>query len=334
MHVDAAQRWTPERPCPIPGHPQDADGEPSTAAESAWARAWRWHLHAPAERLPLPAVLVTWPAAWVLHEAHVPGHDAGMAALVAAGCTWATWARHDRAARKARETGRELPHPRLHALDAALVAAAAGGWITAAVTWGPLGWPGHLLTWIYATGSAAGYWWLRRHEAVRAARKRRDDLAAGLADKALWHQILPRTGLGGWHVQWRRPTNLGEERLITTSPENALASRIAGNSSGIAEKLAHILGLPYGRIDVTTTDYPGQLIIGIRTVDLSTRSAAYHPMTTPWPDSEPSPFARCGSPRWPASVITSPGVSARRTVPRWRWSCSARSAAGPSASSA
>ena len=139
-------------------------------------------------------------------------------------------------------------------------------------------------------GRAGGYWWLRCHAAVRAARKRRDDLAADLADKRLWHQILPRIGLDGWHVQWRRATNLGEERLITTSPENALATRIAASSAAIAEKLAHILGLPYGRIDFTTTDYPGELIIGIRTVDLSVRDAAYHPMTTPWPETQPSPF--------------------------------------------
>ena len=138
---------------------------------------------------------------------------------------------------------------------------------------------------------AGGYRWLRRHEAVRAARRRRDEAAAELADKTRWHQILPRIGLGGWHLQWRRDTSLGEERLITTSPENALATRIADHSGAIAEKLAHILGLPYGRIDVATTDYPGQLIIGIRTVDLSVRDAAYHPMTTPWPDAEPSPFA-------------------------------------------
>ena len=92
-------------------------------------------------------------------------------------------------------------------------------------------------------------------------------------------------------MQWRRATNLGEERLITTSPENALATRIAASSAAIAEKLAHILGLPYGRIDFTTTEFPGELIIGIRTVDLSVRDAAYHPMTTPWPDAEPSPFA-------------------------------------------
>ena len=156
---------------------------------------------------------------------------------------------------------------------------------------GAAGWPYRLLTCIYVTGAAAGYWWLRTHDAVRAARQRRDDLAAAIADRRLWHQILPRIGLAGWHVQWRRATNLGEERLITTSPENALATRIAANASGIAEKLAHILGLPYGRVEFTTTDYPGELIIGIRTVDLSVRDAAYHPMTMPWPDAQPSPFA-------------------------------------------
>lgn len=269
------------RPCPIPGHPQDADDEPVLVAESAWTRLRAWHLHTPAERLPLPLALLTWPAAWILHAVHVPGHVVTCTAAAATAACWLMWRRHERSS----------PHPRLAAAEAATAAATVGGWIAAAVTWGPLGWPAHLLTWIYLAGAAGGYWWLRRHEAVRAARKRRDDLAADIADKARWHEILPRIGLGGWHVQWRRPTNLGEERLITTSPENALASRIAGNSSGIAEKLAHVLGLPYGRIDVTTTDYPGELIIGIRTVDVSTRAAAYHPMTVPWPDKEPSPFA-------------------------------------------
>ena len=51
------------RPCPIPGHPQD--GQPAPAPDSAWARLRAWHLHAPAERLPLPLALATWPAAWV-----------------------------------------------------------------------------------------------------------------------------------------------------------------------------------------------------------------------------------------------------------------------------
>ena len=183
--------------------------------------------------------------------------------------------------------GRDLFWP----TEAALAAAAWGGWVTAAVAFGPTARPDRWPTVLYLAGSAGVYWWLRRHETVRAARQRRDDLAADIADKKLWHQILPRIGLDGWHVQWRRTTNLGEERLITTSPENALATRIAASSGAIAEKLAHVLGLPYGRIDFTTTEFPGELIIGIRTVDLAVRDAAYHPMTTPWPDTEPSPFA-------------------------------------------
>ena len=274
--------WQPERPCPIPGHPQDGgDDGPCPVPGSAWQRLRAWHLHAPAERLPLPLILLTWPFAWALHAFRVPASVPGYATAAAVVLAWTAWRRHRK----------KSPHPRLAALEAAAVTAAIGGWVTAAVAWGPLGWPYRLLTCIYVTGAAAGYWWLRTHDAVRAARQRRDDLAAAIADRRLWHQILPRIGLAGWHVQWRRATNLGEERLITTSPENALATRIAASASGIAEKLAHILGLPYGRVEFTTTDYPGELIIGIRTVDLSVRDAAYHPMTMPWPDAQPSPFA-------------------------------------------
>ena len=42
--------------------------------------------------------------------------------------------------------------------EAALVAAAIGGWITAAVTWGPLA-PAstHLLSWAYLAGVIGGY---------------------------------------------------------------------------------------------------------------------------------------------------------------------------------
>ena len=273
--------WQPERPCPIPGHPQDGDGGPRPASGSAWQRLRAWHLYAPAERLPLPLILLTWPVAWVLHAFRVPAAVPAVATAAAVVLAWLIWRRH----------GKKSPHPRLAALEAAALTAVIGGWVTAAVAWGPLGWPYRLLTCIYVTGAAAGYWWLRTHEAVRAARQRRDDLAAAIADRRLWHQILPRIGLAGWHVQWRRDTNLGEERLITTSPENALATRTAASASGIAEKLQHILGLPYGRVEFTTTEFPGELIIGIRTVDLSVRGAAYHPMTIPWPDAQPSPFA-------------------------------------------
>ena len=275
------------RPCPIPGHPHDSD-DAVVVTELAWARLKRWHLHAPAERLPLPAVLLTWPAAWMMHELHVPAHAVAWIAAVVTVVTWLTWARWNR---KAGADGQQV-RDRFLPTEAALVAAVWGGWVTVATMFGPMARPYRWPTLVYLAGVTGGYWWLRHHDAVRAARKRRDDLAAELADKKRWHEILPRAGLGGWHVQWRRNTLIGEERLITTSPENALASRIAGNGSGIAEKLAHILGdLPYGRIDLTTTEFPGQLIIGIRTVDLSVRDAAYHPMTDPWPDADVSPFA-------------------------------------------
>ena len=284
------------RPCPIPGHPHDGDGESVVITESAWARLKRWHLHAPAERLPLPAVLLTWPAAWVMHWLQVPVRAVAWIAAAVTVVTWLTWARRNRQGRADGHQAqvRDLFLP----TEAALVAAAWAGWVTAAVAFGPTARPGRWPTLLYLAGAAGGYWWLRRHEAVQAARKRRDDLAAELADKKRWHEILPRAGLGGWHVQWRRDTLIGEERLITTSPENALATRIAGASSGIAEKLAHILGdLPYGRIDLTTTEFPGELIIGIRTVDLSVRDAAYHPMT--------DPVAGCGA--VPVRCLVPPG---------------------------
>ncbi len=268
------------RPCPIPGHPQDED-EPALVTESAWARLRAWVLHAPAERLPLPVILTAWPSAWILHAAHVPGHVVTYAAMAAAAACWLTWRRYERTS----------PHRRLLPTEAALIAAAIGGWIAAAATWGPLGWPGHLLTWIYLAGSIGGYAWLRRHEAVRAARQRREDAAAWAARKADWHRVAHLIGLGDFHLQKVTPTLLGEELLLTSAPGSDLASRVARNSDAIAEKYAHLEGLPYGRVDISTTEFPGQLVIGIRRVDPSVKGVVYHPLTAPWPSPEPSPYA-------------------------------------------
>ena len=269
------------RPCPIPGHPQEQD-EPVLVTDSAWARLRAWHLQAPAERLPLPVILTAWPVAWVLHVAHVAGHVVSYAAVAAAVACWLTWYRY----------GRESPHPRLLPTEAALVAAAAGGWLAAAVTWGPLGWPGHLLTWIYLAGAVGGYWWLRRHQAVRAARQRREDAAAWAARKAEWHRVAHLIGLGDFHLQKVTETMLGEELLLTSAPGSDLASRVARNADAIAEKYAHLEGLPYGRVDISTTDYPGQLVISIRRADPSVNGIVYHPLTPPWPSAEPSPYTR------------------------------------------
>ncbi len=260
------------RPCPIPGHPQDAPGETAALAPgSAWSRLRAWHLHAPAERLPLPLVLLTWPSAWVLHAAHVPGHVMTYAAAGAVLVTWLTWWRHERSSL----------HPRLLPTEAALVAAAIGGWGAAAVTWGPLGWPVHLLTWIYLAGAAAGYWWLRRHEAVRAARQRREDDAAWAARKAEWHRIAHLIGLGDFHLQKATRTHLGEELLLTSAPGSELATRVAANSRPYAEKFAHLRGLPYGRVDIRLTDYPGQLVIEVREKDPSVSGPVTHPALDP-----------------------------------------------------
>jgi DNA-binding transcriptional ArsR family regulator len=258
------------RPCPIPGHPQDQD-EPVLVTESAWARLRAWHLHAPAERLPLPVIVTAWPAAWVLHAAHVAGHVVTYAAVAAAVACWLMWRRYERSSE----------HERLLPTEAALAAAALGGWIAAAATWGPLGWPGHLLTWIYLTGATGGYWWLRRHRAVQAARQRREDAAAWAGRKAEWHRVAHLIGLGDFHLQKITPTRLGEELLLTSAPGSELATRAAANSRVIAEKYAHLRGLPYGRVDIRLTDYPGQLVIEIREKDPSVSGPVTHPALDP-----------------------------------------------------
>jgi hypothetical protein len=219
-----------------------------------------------------------------MHQIGVAGLYPGGGTVLAAAL--AGWAAERRAAAS--------EHPRMTPAEVAAATAVAGGWVTAADIFGPLAGHPPWMTLAYLAGSGGGYWWLRTHEAVRAARARRDqaaaDAAAWRAKKAWWHSIAYRIGLGRFHLQEATPTLLGEELLITTSPDGDLASRIVANSGAIAERLAHLLGLPYGRIDIDRTDYPGQLLIAIRTVDVSQREAAYHPMTLPWPEAEPSPF--------------------------------------------
>ena len=258
------------RPCPIPGHPQD--GEPAPLApDSAWSRLRAWHLHAPAERLPLPLALTVWPGAWVLHAARFPGHVVTWIAVAAVAVTWLTWRRHRK----------NSSHPRLAATEAAMVTAAAGGWFAAAVTSGPLGWPAHLLSWIYLAGAIGGYRWLRKHEAVRAARARRDADAEWTARKAEWHRIAHLIGLGDFHLQSVTKTRLGEELLLTSAPGSELATRVAAASRPYAEKFAHLRGLPYGRVDIRLTEYPGQLVIEIREEDPSVDGPVIHPAIDP-----------------------------------------------------
>jgi hypothetical protein len=238
---------------------------------SAWSGLRAWHLAAPAERLPLPLVLTAWPAAWLLHAIHVPGHLVTYAAAVAAVLAALIW----------RRRRQDPEHPRLADIEAAAVTAAAGGWLAAAVTWRPLGWPLHLLSWIYLAGALGGYIWLRRHPAVRAARKRRDDDAEWTVRKARWHRIAHQAGLGEFHLQSVTPTRLGEDLLLTSAPGAELVSRVLSREKAIAETLAHLLGLKYGRIELNGTEYPGQLIISIREQAPTVDGPVTHPALDP-----------------------------------------------------
>ena len=180
--------------------PARSRGIRTTAANRWWSPTrrgrgcGRWHLHAPAERLPLPAVLFTWPAAWVMHWLHVPVHAVAWSAGMVTVVTWLVWARRHRHREAVAIPGQDGQQAQLRDLfwptEAAMVAAAWAGWVVAAVAFGPTARPGRWPTLMYLAGAAGGYWWLRRHDAVRAARKRRDEAAAELADKKRWHQIL------------------------------------------------------------------------------------------------------------------------------------------------
>jgi hypothetical protein len=293
------------RPCPIPGHPQDDEPAPMVS-DSAWSRLRAWHLHAPAERLPLPLLALLWAAAWVLHAVHVLGHIVTYAAIGAVVVTWLIWRRH----------AVNSPHPRLAALEAAAVTGAAGGWFAAAVTSGPLGWPAHLLSWIYLAGAVFGYRWLRQHEAVRAARARRDEDARWTARKAEWHKIAHLIGLGDFHLQAVTPTRLGEELLLTSAPGSELATRVAANSRPYQERYLHLAGLPYGRVDIRTTDYPGQLVIEIREKDPSVDGPVTHPALDP-----DSPYADCfpepASIRNPVPILVNPETGEPITLALW-----------------
>ena len=70
-----------ERPCAFPPHPDSAEPETIVVTESALSRFRGWLRHAPAERLPLPAVPAVWTAAEIMHAVgrvrHVPGGGHG-----------------------------------------------------------------------------------------------------------------------------------------------------------------------------------------------------------------------------------------------------------------
>ena len=257
-----------ERPCAFPPHPDSAELETVVVTELALSRFRGWLHHAPAERLPLPAVPVVWTAAEIMHQVGVSGVYPGAATVAAVlGGGWL-------GDRNARDPGQA----RLRGAEVAAATGAVGAWLTAATAWGPLAGPHHLMTLAYLAGSAGGYWWLRRHEAVRAARARRDEAAAWREQKAAWHRLAPLLRLHGSHLLEYSETLLGDTMLIDTRGTGKRASQV--NAREVAERLGELEMIPAGRIDVEPDRIPGRLRITVRRND-PWKHALTHPVINP-----------------------------------------------------
>src|ERR1700689_4541002 len=128
-----------ERTCAFPPHPASADPEPLVVADSALSRFRGWLRHAPAERLPLPAVPAVWTTAELMHLAHVAAIYPGAAtAAVALAAGW-----------KADRNSHGSEPPRLRGAEVAAVTGTVGAWLTTATAWGPLSGPDHLMSLVY-----------------------------------------------------------------------------------------------------------------------------------------------------------------------------------------
>ena len=296
---------TTERSCAFPPHPDGAGHEPHepAARPPARSRFRGWLAHAPAERAPLPAIPAVWGAAEIMHAAGVQATVPAVAAAVAAlGGGWL-------GERRARDPGRA----RLRGAELAAACGAAGAWVTAATAWGPLAGPDRLMSVAYLAGAGGGYWWLRRHEAVRAARARRDEAAAWIQRKADWHRLAPLLGLHGSHLLEYAETLLGDTMLIDVRGTGRRASQINGRD--VAERLGELEMIPVGRIDVGTDRIPGRLRITRRTKD-PWKHALTHPATDP-----DSPYARYledpASIRKPLVIGGDPETGAPLRLPLW-----------------
>lgn len=142
-----------------------------------------------------------------------------------------------------------------------------GGWLSAAVAWGPVSsWP------LSAAWAAAALWtWrkARQHPAAAGAREWRHARADWLVTCREW-------GLHGSHLLDHEWTRLGEEWTVDVSGTGTLASALA--RSTLAERIATRRRVPKSRVTVAEHKIAGQLRISI--VDRN-----------PW--AEPIPHPAC-----------------------------------------
>ena len=227
-----------------------------------------WLHHAPAERLPLPAVPVVWTAAEIMHPVGVSGVYPGAATVAAVlGGGWL-------GDRNARDPGRA----RLRGAEVAAATGAVGAWLTAATAWGPLAGPDHLMTLAYLAGAG------RRLLVAPPSRGRtRGQGAQGRGRrlaraKAAWHRLAPLLRLHGSHLLEYGETLLGDTMLIDTRGTGKRASQV--NAREVAERLGELEMIPAGRIDVEPDRIPGRLRITVRRND-PWKHALTHPVIDP-----------------------------------------------------
>jgi hypothetical protein len=312
---------TDQPPCAFPPHPgATAAGEVVT--EPAWSRLRGWLAHAPAERVPLPAVPAVWSVAEIMHLAAVPGLYPSAATVAAAGLAFGLGEARARKPERIRVPGskQEKLRKRLRGAELAAATAAVGTWVTAADIAGPLAGRWHLLSIIYVLGAVIGYWWLRRHEAIRAARDAREAEARWVERKAGWHRLASHLpGLRDSHLLHEEETLLGETRLIDTIGTGNLASQLP--YAAIAERLAEIDQVPMGRIDVAPdAQLAGKLWITTRRIDPWAKPI-WHPAASGTCDPQ-APFAGLMDPaqatiRKPLMLGADPETGDPLELPLW-----------------
>jgi hypothetical protein len=323
-----AQREHSTQDCAYPPHPEPparqdgADGRPRAGRHSgkpgrrpvSGLRAW--FRHAPAERVPLLAVPAVWTAAEIMHAAGVAGYDPGLATVVAASIAYGTGERR----------ARRSAHPALEGAALAAAIGVPGAWLSAATITGPLWGRFDLMTTVvYSAVTVGGYGWLRRRDAVRAARARRDadaeesarlaaEAAAWLAKKAEWHRLAPKVGLQGSDLlQAQENKNDSETWLIDTyGAGRQLASQVscrtvAQKLSGEKLQMAGWHAVPMNRIEVTPdADMAYHLLITFRRSDLwkggTDQGLNWHPMAS----GELDPASACAGYFGPAPSILDP----------------------------
>lgn len=235
----------------------------------------------------LPASAAVWTAAEIMHLAAWPGTlDTAAAAAFASVAAWGASARWPKIPRR-------LPW----------WIAAAGGWLTLAVTEGPLhAFPYAPLTWTWLAASAFAWWKVRRHPAVITAQEWR-------GAKIEWLGKSRRWGLGGSHLLEFSRTRLGEAYDVDVRGTRKRASQIA--TSHTAELIAEDECLPISRVQVKPHRLAGRVRISIRREDPWAKPI-FHPVI----DDDPE-IDLCGaySIRKPATVGQDPETGHPLGVP-------------------